>query len=1066
MIGQASPLKIAVVGNCQAPGIVAGLHALLPEATVEGWHFGAQKITANELLGRLGGFDVVVKNLPEGHTGGMFDLERLSRHCPTAVAIPAVAFTGFHPDIAYVFQGDQAVPGIFGDYHSAIIAAAWTLGLPQSRVPALFNSLVYARLGYFDAYPNAVQELLRQHREQEYEIAPHLDRWRAGGAFMYTINHPCIGVLSTLATMAAVRAGLVPPDTPPPAGVLDHLEASGWWPVYPELAQRIGVAGSTTFVRGRHEAHDAPREMTLPEAIEVSYRRYATTADLDLLHGRIAFVHDRLKEIIIAVGTGPRTFRSEPGAPLVTSPALQPAAGDAASGEPESSANPALRGATRSTKFSAYLSIFNDWDILPQALQSIAPYVDELVVVDGGYEWMAPFLQGIGKSLTRSAQPVYDCLEAAGLPYRIIDGTWKDEFEKRKAGYSACQHRYVFRIDADEIYFINEENLEKFQSDGAAVGDMEFPLYVSPDWILTHDIGTLERQSFLFDASQISADDHLYYLWLIDSLPPSNRPSLPVYPLPLSLTAHLTGWRTPTTSVNRAAFYVLNHFRHHGIAWYEDLRGKPLADLSALFARIPPAAFLDCLKSHPIVVGDDERRNRVLRPSPLSENQQARIAGLFDAFLNSQTANNAALAATGRTTLGRMHIDATTQAQIEPLCTGRTLALSCESPLRGGEAFVRYLVPRHPWEIVRKLALETAGTDIRIELPLGVDEPDFVRRFVVLEAWPSDGDPFLRFAPMASSSVAAETAQTSESSTQPPPVPTETYTSPPTIGFVAAGAELPPGHNGDETVPESAIATAEEQAKIDYVRRVREERIDPTTAHPLYRKFAAFLEGTEENPHYPKLALTMAEALNVVGDVFSDPGRMAVCETGTQTAIAQFLRGLGWAVVPTHSDLRYAIDADDGAFDIIFSLDMIQYLKDQHEQNLAELLQFKGSGARRYAEEIWRVAKPGGVVILTTPNPTSLSALFNLVDYKPPMIYRPHVREYTKSEIVEFFAKFELLKYRAFFAYSFLENGGRGCRRVRQAARLESGRSGRLPFLRVPQAHLHQFARLSGTPRQ
>jgi tetratricopeptide (TPR) repeat protein len=44
------------------------------------------------------------------------------------------------------------------------------------------------------------------------------------------------------------------------------------------------------------------------------------------------------------------------------------------------------------TKFSAYLSVYNDWDILEPALRSIRPFVDELVVVDGGYRWMAEFL--------------------------------------------------------------------------------------------------------------------------------------------------------------------------------------------------------------------------------------------------------------------------------------------------------------------------------------------------------------------------------------------------------------------------------------------------------------------------------------------------------------------------------------------------------------------------------------------------------------------------------------------------------------------------------------------------
>ena len=38
-------------------------------------------------------------------------------------------------------------------------------------------------------------------------------------------------------------------------------------------------------------------------------------------------------------------------------------------------------------KISAYLVIYNDYDILEEALSSVVGYVDEMVVVDGAYTW-------------------------------------------------------------------------------------------------------------------------------------------------------------------------------------------------------------------------------------------------------------------------------------------------------------------------------------------------------------------------------------------------------------------------------------------------------------------------------------------------------------------------------------------------------------------------------------------------------------------------------------------------------------------------------------------------------
>src|SRR5579872_3428661 len=161
-------------------------------------------------------------------------------------------------------------------------------------------------------------------------------------------------------------------------------------------------------------------------------------------------------------------------------------------------------------QFSAYLSIYNDWDLLPSTLTSIKPYIDELVVVDGGYAWMLPFLTGIGKDPHRSDPRVYQALDASGIPYRVVSGIWPNEIEKRKAGYSACRHRFVFRVDADEIYYMKEGRLEQFLAAGGAAAEMDMPLYAAPGWIYAqHGQQRTERQGFLFDREQVSADQHL-----------------------------------------------------------------------------------------------------------------------------------------------------------------------------------------------------------------------------------------------------------------------------------------------------------------------------------------------------------------------------------------------------------------------------------------------------------------------------------------------------------------------------------------------------------------------------
>src|SRR5216684_3350424 len=181
--------------------------------------------------------------------------------------------------------------------------------------------------------------------------------------------------------------------------------------------------------------------------------------------------------------------------------------------------------------------------------------------------------------------------------------------------------------------------------------------------------------------------------------------------------------------------------------------------------------------------------------------------------------------------------------------------------------------------------------------------------------------------------------------------------------------------------------------KMQYLRRVARQYIDPITTHPYYQHFIRFLDQCGPEEHYPRYALTMAEALNTLGDMISSAGALSVCETGGLSLISRFLINEGCSVKATKTDLRYAIDAADESIDLLLSLEVLEHIKDQHEQQFDEVVRFNGSGARKYVDEMWRVLKPGGFIVLTTPNPCSLKTIMQIIEYEPPAIFRPHVRE-------------------------------------------------------------------------
>jgi hypothetical protein len=177
---------------------------------------------------------------------------------------PAIGFTGFHPDCVYLRDGAGGmIHGAAGPYHSALVAACFLEGLTLERAMRLHNSLVYAHLGYFDRYASDYTHLKKHFRF----VGFSLDGTIRNGppVFMHTVNHPRIEMLFGLARQAARLVGLNPKAATPPD---DELAGGYVWPVYPEIATRIGVVGSRTF-----SAHGNPIE--LEEVCRRSFELFA-----------------------------------------------------------------------------------------------------------------------------------------------------------------------------------------------------------------------------------------------------------------------------------------------------------------------------------------------------------------------------------------------------------------------------------------------------------------------------------------------------------------------------------------------------------------------------------------------------------------------------------------------------------------------------------------------------------------------------------------------------------------------------------------------------------------------
>lgn len=245
-------MKISVIGNCQVWGLADVFTNLLPDAEVHAFEIvGVRRAgSADAACSKLRESDLILSHSP------LAALDEFSEAASRGGArdvhmIPAVAFTGFHPDVTYINRDSASLAAsALGPYHSNIVAAAFSLGLDQIRAATLFNQFAYRALGYFDEFTNAKFALESYFKAFDLDIAPHWPRLLSGSAFMHTINHPRMKMLEVVGKLVAARLGLKHEGADNLDIPYDWLSGQYVWPVYPELGRAIGVGGSYRFKRG------------------------------------------------------------------------------------------------------------------------------------------------------------------------------------------------------------------------------------------------------------------------------------------------------------------------------------------------------------------------------------------------------------------------------------------------------------------------------------------------------------------------------------------------------------------------------------------------------------------------------------------------------------------------------------------------------------------------------------------------------------------------------------------------------------------------------------------------
>ena len=248
-----------VISNCQTVGLANSVEALARDIDCTGVDVHEfRRIVADE-RDHFRHYDYALV-LPEAIEGIEADL-------PPHRLVPAFQFPAYHPDSVYVFADGAFFPGVIDMYQSMIALAAFKEGLDAERAATFFTGEVYRRAGYYAMWEPFRDWLIAHFGAAQIDVTPLFLRRARGRALMHTVNHPAIEVLFDIARTILVQMEQpIHEAVPPPP---DNLAAVAW-PIYPEVGERLGLAGAYLFKPAYRQ-----KPLTLVEYLDESLRLFA-----------------------------------------------------------------------------------------------------------------------------------------------------------------------------------------------------------------------------------------------------------------------------------------------------------------------------------------------------------------------------------------------------------------------------------------------------------------------------------------------------------------------------------------------------------------------------------------------------------------------------------------------------------------------------------------------------------------------------------------------------------------------------------------------------------------------
>jgi len=205
-----------------------------------------------------------------------------------------------------------------------------------------------------------------------------------------------------------------------------------------------------------------------------------------------------------------------------------------------------------SHKISCYINLYNDFYLLDYIIPQLVSFVDEIVIVDGPYEWCIESFKQAGVYYDAYPPEIQRLIGQYPSTIKYSYRIFKDEYEKRVYGYNQCTHDLILLIDSDELLYLPMIELKSFLESNQPVGSCPIINMCNFGYLFTNGSA---RKNIFFNRKVISAEDHIDYLWLVGVKQKAPNFHL-IYYIQSCMIYHLSLFRTKESLITKYIFYI------------------------------------------------------------------------------------------------------------------------------------------------------------------------------------------------------------------------------------------------------------------------------------------------------------------------------------------------------------------------------------------------------------------------------------------------------------------------------------------------------------------------------